>query len=519
MIRSGLKSLALKGAEKNTFIISLILYALVLLPILIADRYHVDDWGRVALGYTNWGLDGRPLTDIVISTLDLGKPLVDFSPLCQIGAIVCLSWLGAVVARKFEITRPLTAALTTLPLGANPFFLANLSFKFDSLPMALSVLLAVAPVVLEDAANRKDRLSLLIGAILLLASLCLYQPSLNAFLVFAVLEYLLLQKKGEASIIIVLLLRRRIFQLLIAILAYKLVALYTIHEEYSIKHSLLISGVGGLGILWRNLVAFWSLPIGLLTGQLRSNLVLPIVLALIASIAVGLRYSSQTAKSSQFFWIGAAFLAPIFMLLGTFGILIFLQSPAGGVRTFIGFGALLSSSLILIFSLLTEYNVPGRLQCGLLIIPAYTMITFSAIYANATKAQKHYEQHIAETLSDDLKAVIAGKQVQKLIIDGTVGYAPVVNRIIAKRYRLIGHLVPIDLGGLGGFGYIVLRYLGIYLPSETSDARRSSIVAETTTSTPLRGNAYYTIFLVDQDLVVRLIPSTLSPTHVQKAGI
>ncbi len=135
----------MKDAEKNTFVVSFLLYALILLPILITDRYNVDDWGRTVIGYLHWGQNGRPLADVVMTTLGLGKPLVDFSPVCQIGAIICLSWLSAVVARRFEIRRPLVASLVTFPLGANPFFLANLSFKFDSLPMVLSLILALMP--------------------------------------------------------------------------------------------------------------------------------------------------------------------------------------------------------------------------------------------------------------------------------------------------------------------------------------------------------------------------------------
>jgi hypothetical protein len=197
------------------------------------------------------------------------------------------------------------------------------------------------------------------------------------------------------------------------------------------------------------------------------------------------------------------------MLFGTFGFLIFLQSPTGGARTFIGFGALLASSLILISSLLTERKVSGKLQCGLLFIPAYTMIAFAAIYANATKAQKEYEKHIAEKLSDDLKEVATGEPVRNLMIVGSVGYAPLVSRMAAKRYRLLLHMVPIDLRGDGtaGLGNMVLRYFGMYLPAESSELRISSIVAETATSVPLRTNSYYEIFCLDHDLVVRLIPS------------
>jgi hypothetical protein len=54
MVPFGESSLALKSEEKSTFIISLCLHTLVLVPILIADRFNVDDWGRSVMGYLNW---------------------------------------------------------------------------------------------------------------------------------------------------------------------------------------------------------------------------------------------------------------------------------------------------------------------------------------------------------------------------------------------------------------------------------------------------------------------------------
>jgi hypothetical protein len=40
-----------------------------------------------------------------------------------------------------------------VPLGANPFFLENLPFKFDSLPMALSMFLVLLPILSTKANN------------------------------------------------------------------------------------------------------------------------------------------------------------------------------------------------------------------------------------------------------------------------------------------------------------------------------------------------------------------------------
>ncbi len=342
----------------------------------------------------------------------------------------------------------------------------------------------------------------------MLGSLCTYQPSINAFLVITILEFLLLQQKNEPPQIIVALVGHRVFQLLIALCAYAVIAHLTVREGYGAAHASLIQGIGELAIVKRNLFDFWSLSIGQLKGSLRLTLVLPIMFALLASLGVGLRYSVRNVKKRKLLWISIAFLAPAFMLLGNFGFLLLLQSPTGGPRSFIGFGTLLAASFILISSVLTKYNIPGKIQCCLLIIPTYTMIAFSAILANAQKAQKDYEKHIAEKLSDELREVIPARAAKNLIVEGSVGYAPLVRRVVEKKYRLLGLLVSVDLASDegGGFAHMVLGYRGISLPPEISKARRSAIVAATADAIPLRSNAYYKLYFLDPDLVVSLIP-------------
>jgi len=64
--------------ELRTFLVSLLLYSLILAPILMANRYYVDDWGHAILGYSQWANDGRPLTDLLMRILCGHTPLVDF---------------------------------------------------------------------------------------------------------------------------------------------------------------------------------------------------------------------------------------------------------------------------------------------------------------------------------------------------------------------------------------------------------------------------------------------------------
>jgi hypothetical protein len=497
----------------RTFFLTLALYALVLLPILIADRYHVDDWGRAVLGYSNWSNDGRPLAELVMVGAALGKPLVDFSPIPQIAAIASLSGLSVLVSRKFEIDRPFVAACATLPLGANPFFLSLLGVKFDSLTIAFSVVCALIPTLQNERVGKENALPMIVGCVSLFASLCLYQAALNAFLIFAILEYLFLQKRNGPPQELLLLIAKRAGQLVVALGVYKLVVFLTLRQGYGVDNSRLITDFRSFGMIWQNFYQSWSTVLGSLWPRLRLPLLLPIALALIGSVGIGLRYRKTFANGSRLkecVWSVMAFLTPIALVFATYGFLALLErSPVRGVRTFIGFGALLSSSLIMIVAGLNALRVPGSWQCVLLSIPAYVLIYLAAIYGNAAKMQNEYEKHVAAKLSDDIKEVLPYQPVDRLMIDGTVGYAPMVQRAIEAKYRLLNLLIPIELcsdGANFGFPNTVLRYNGVTLDRDESEPRRARLRALAATSKPVRTSIYYQVYIVEKEMVVRLLP-------------
>jgi hypothetical protein len=504
-----------ESADRSTFFFALTLYALVLLPILIADRYHVDDWGRAVLGYSDWSKDGRPLTELVMVGAALGKPLVDFSPIPQIAAIACYACLSVLVSRKFGIRRSYVAACASLPLGAHPFYLTLLAVKFDSVTIALAVACALIPTLQDERAGKETALPLIIGCISLIASLCFYQPALNAFLIFVVLEYIFLQKRNAPPRELVLLIVKRAGQLLVAACVYRLVVFLTIRQGYGADNSRFITDIRSFGLIWQNIYNAWSIMLGSLWPKLRLPLLLPIAIALVVSLVIGFRYGQIAAKSNRrkaLLWSAVSILTPIALILATYGFLALLErSPVRGVRTFIGFGALLSGSLIIIVATLDALRIPGRWQCALLSIPAYVLIYFAAIYGNAAKMQNEYEKHIAARLSDDIEELVALQPIDRLMIVGTVGYAPVVERAIKTKYSLLGLLIPIELCADGaGFSFpnSFLRYNGVKLNRDDSEPRRAKIAGMLTASKPIRASIYYQVYIVENEIVVRLFPAS-----------
>ncbi len=160
-----------------------LLFVAILLPILLADRHTNDDLLRALSGNYGWTENGRHLTNALMRVLQFGASrVIDLAPLPQLLAVLALAWTGMLVARRFAVTPAWLGVLVALPLGAQPFFLENLAFRFDSPFMALAIALALLPVVLPEHL-RSWR-----SALVLLASLALYQPAITAFVIFALLE-------------------------------------------------------------------------------------------------------------------------------------------------------------------------------------------------------------------------------------------------------------------------------------------------------------------------------------------
>jgi hypothetical protein len=154
------------------------------LPLIFVNRPLLDDMGRSIEGYLAWVADGRPLASVFFYLINLGKPAVNLAPLGQILALAILAMACVSLAASFQMRNPIQAAIGTLPLGANPYFLENLSYQFDAPLMAAAVLCAVvaANILSKDGGVRFS------SCLFLVAALMLYQPAVCTFLVIILID-------------------------------------------------------------------------------------------------------------------------------------------------------------------------------------------------------------------------------------------------------------------------------------------------------------------------------------------
>jgi hypothetical protein len=500
---------ALPRWNKSLFLVALLLNSIVSYCILHADRLYVDDLGRVHSGYTGWTGDGRPLTTLIMGALNMGTPLTDLTPLPQILAVLLLSWCALLVARKFEIRDVASGALAAFPLGASPFFLENLSYKFDVLTMVFALTLALVAVVETPWRGRR----MLWGALCLLGTLCMYQPALNVFLVFGVLEFAYLMWNDATPGTLLRQALGRFAQVVMAMVPYKLIAVVVLRNVYASYHAALLHP-DQWSDMFLNVLSYWELIREALSETGAWTISAALVIGLALALVVGLRYLAHGwqghGAAGRAGRLVLALALPFVLAVSSMGPLLLLSEPTIMPRILVGIGGLISASLVLlciVWRAAMPRLRPQRIgQWVLLGLPAYSMLLLSAVYGNAMLAQDRYEHRLSANLADDFanlsqRFAARGLKLKHYVLNGTAGYPPVLDLTIQK-YPFLQHLVPVYL--TAGWGW-VRDLLGQYDVRQTMDTLPGGLgaaVSRKCENPPMRITADYKLYVVDSTVVV-----------------
>ena len=417
--------------DSRIFLVLLGLYAFIIFPILRADQYYNDDLKRALIGHGSWDATGRPLTTLLMRMLQAYDPaMVDISPLTQMGAIAILAWTGVLIARRYVFASPWMASLAAFPLGAQPFFLENLSYKFDALSMGLAIFFAFLPIVMLRHSRRRWWL----GVASIFISLNFYQAAINAYLVFIVLDVLLGQLEEKTPRQLARQFGSRVIQAGLAMLLYELIV--GIHINGWVKaHSEKIHSLQQLPLLASNFVDFY-MYIGTSFSEQWQLYASPFLLSmLLCAVAVGVRYAYDihtAAVWKRTILFAASLLIPLAALACALGPMLILSKPLFVPRVLIGFGALLAAGLILMQAALRRWRASDKWALTVAGILALGMCVIASAYGNALREQKNYENRIAAHLADDLADLKGAGTIDSFLLDGSAGYSPITAHVASQ---------------------------------------------------------------------------------------
>lgn len=456
------------------FLIAFSLYGLGILSLIRADVYYIDDLNRAIIGYKEWENFSRYISWFLSSFMHMDSVLSDVSPLTQLVAIAFLSfsslilvWSVREVIWKNEDSNwesseiPYKKRLTTLgiiasiPLGLSPYFLEELSFKYDSPYMALSVLFSVIPFVFIHHIRAYVPVS-----ILCLLGMCMtYQASSGIEVILVLFFAFLMFNQTNAGV-------KKAFTFigvsaLNYIIALGIFKFFIMHENSHAQASTaILKGSDLISGFLRNLDMYlnylWS-DFGLAGVKI-------CVLVLLGFFVISAIYQARINK------ILSCILALVVLSIGiclSYGTYLVLEQPLTRPRAFIGIGVFVAALSVYVVSAWrgwaykqkdqsrtnsTRYvsrPLPQRvfyiLSAVIAIFCSWSLVVFANSYGNALSQQNEYQKFRLTVLLNDLVNATphyANSDNYLYRIKGWVTASPALENA-SKHYPIMKRLVTI----------------------------------------------------------------------------
>nr|MCR5763540.1 glucosyltransferase domain-containing protein [Treponema sp.] len=228
---SFIKSINFDSNSQKSFGLLFLLYLLGFSSIIRANFFYVDDYRRNAFGVRSWDRYGRYIDDILSPIVHGSKYLCDASPLTHILSALILAYSSFLVIKilKNDDKKKITFLnlFAIMPLGINPYFLENISYRFDCPYMSLSILASIVPFCFYKSGLALYSLVSIIG---ILVTDMTYQASSGIYPIITVLLCWKLWNKGEKFSKFLLV---SIFSYLIGMLIFKIFLMHPSPETYN----------------------------------------------------------------------------------------------------------------------------------------------------------------------------------------------------------------------------------------------------------------------------------------------
>lgn len=429
----------------KAFCLLLLIYVVGSAALLRANFYYQDDVSRAVYGYKLWDYFGRFLSTALATFIHSGDFLTDIAPLPQLLALGIMAFSGIILLSVLcDRTRfSLWELIAVVPLALNPYFLECLSFRFDAVYMAVSVLAGIAPLLYRKRGGLQYVLAAMLGTLAICTS---YQSATGIFPVLVILLAVDLWNRGGSF-------------------------------RDSVRLSLSSAAGYGLGLVYFKLVLMRPADAGYVSNAMPSlNRLLPTMVEnlkryyhyvltdmkswwLVLILLIGVLFLGAMVRGSQQKkWLCAlvSALALGAMAMLCFGIYPALAAPLFAPRAMYGFGVLIAALSIAVcrgrhFSLAKLPTV----------VLAWAFFVFSLTYGNALNVQKEYTEFRIQLVLQDLNQLdlMDTEETVTLFLSGSIGQAPALAQY-PRDGGILDRLIPETFSG--GDDLAQYQFFGYY---------------------------------------------------------
>ncbi|MFZ1250250.1 MAG: glucosyltransferase domain-containing protein [Candidatus Microsaccharimonas sp.] len=423
-------------SSKKVYSILLIVAALFVYPIINANLDYIDDNARRVDGSFGWYELGRVATEglIRIFTFSTSTFLSNPGQLLQILSIPVLAAAGLYFLKA--VMRGSYLSWNSILVGAlvvaNPFLVANIVFRYDSLSMVTAYFLAIFAGYLVVNGARTPHY--LLGTLLLFITMLLYQPMVLMFLLVIICSYVYIYL-SEAKRRDVALVANKIFLPLGVFMAG--VVVYFAFTSVMHFSNLGTSDRGGL-------VAFNRTGLLLVVDNLKNGIKVSglflypdliklsvATLFVVAGILVAVR--AFVLRHERTIWSSLLlFLTPLALVLSIMGPFVLLQSQITfQVRTLAaGIGLVVCAVVVVVTMVHIQRYTRFAAALVLPVIIVLYCISFSFTYAATLKTQREFDALVYDEVQDYI--IETEKYKESFVIGGELPYTQSVQLTIQR---------------------------------------------------------------------------------------
>ncbi len=422
------------------FLVLLLIYFLGILAIVIAAVHYADDVARTGFGYAEWSGFSRYLSTFLSHILHADSYLTNIAPLPQILAVIifaaaslifiCLVSGKEVFQEKW--TKWIFRVIAVVPLGLCPYMLECLSYQYDAVYMAVSVLFAILPLVFL----KKSRVFYIISTVVSILIVCMtYQASIGIYpmlLIFLAIKEWSEQKKVNW---------KEIGKIIgISLLTFVLTVLVFQKFLMRPREAYASNTVPGLAELFPNLFKHLGWYFELVFSDFR---ILWLVLIGLIGISFIVLFIIRSKRNKILAGI-VAVISVVLMAVMAYIMYSALDKPIYTTRAMYAIGAFIAVMGVYVVS----FKGWQRITVIPVVALSWCFFVFSFSYGNALSEQNSYRNSQVNMVIQDLNemSIMQNKSEKIIQVDGQIEFSPIIKNMPEEEYRILRRLLNPSFG-------------------------------------------------------------------------
>ena len=431
--------------EKKIAIYSLIVLLVIMFPVFSSGVYYLDDAYRAVSGKPSMVNQGRPLANFILSLFSSKGRLLDISPGFHVLSIMEMSVFAVVIRRIFPVLTVLGSVCAMLLVFLCPFYMQNISYKYDVVTMTTANLFSVISVYSIFCRKNTIAISFVFSVICFLAILTTYQTALNMAVIIFLTKCFVMVKETDCFLI-----KRSVFYtaaMFLSLVLYKVsLPLWfspTWYSSYS-SESLSVGGLfEGMAI---NFMTFYSFILKALGKYYIMGSVF-----LCCFFCIG--YIKSSSDKVLSFVVSSVF--SVFLFLCIPGVMLILKHPPIEPRVLSATGAVLASLFIL--SIYNNIVFLKKLSVIVVVFVIFKSAVLFMAYGNVLSIiSKDIDFYINSSI-DKLNEISKREKINRFTIHGILRDSRYIDSLKRENF-LFNYIIPPELGVPYSFYYNVQIY-------------------------------------------------------------